>query len=84
MEKLKKIVELLNGKGSILVRDAVHDSYFRWFVNCHWNWSSAIQSEVTGPEREGKVIFKNYVDDLDMALDEIIEKLEVRNNGNLL
>ena len=73
MEKLKKIVELLNGKGSILVRDAKPD---KWFVHCHWNWSSDVQSEVPYEERIKKIIFKEYVSGLDSALDEIIEKLE--------
>lgn len=77
MEKLKKIVELLNGKGSILVRDEKPD---KWFVHCHWNWSSDIQAEVPPDERIGKVIFRDYVSDLDVALDEIIEKLEDGSN----
>jgi hypothetical protein len=75
IDKLKRITELLDGKGSILIRNAHDNQSGQWFVHCHWNWSSWVQSEVTLDERIGKVIFKDYVTDLEAALDEIIENL---------
>lgn len=78
MEKLKKIVELLDGRGSILIRNSHEGQPNNWFVHCHWSWSSDIQSEVPQDERIGKVIFRDYVANLGAALDEIIEKLEVK------
>jgi hypothetical protein len=77
MEKLKKIVELLDGRGSILVRDAKPSG---WFVNCHWNWNSDVQSEVSYEERVKKIIFREYVTDLDITLAKIIKKLEDKKN----
>lgn len=74
LNKLNTIADLLDGKGSILVRNT-HKEPEKWFVHCHWSWSSLDQSEVSEDERIKKVIFKEYVTDLEAALDEIIKKL---------
>jgi hypothetical protein len=74
LNKLNTIADLLDGKGSILVRNTCSEPE-KWFVHCHWNWNSWVQSEVTADERIKKVIFKDYVTDLEAALDVIIEKL---------
>jgi hypothetical protein len=82
LDKIKEVAQLLDGKGSILIRNANvsksecgNINKLDWFVHCHWNWSSSIQEEVPVEERIKSIIFKGYVTDLDKALDEIITKL---------
>lgn len=73
MEKLKKIVELLNGKGQVLIRN---EGKSQWYVHC-WLESQRHCKEFDSIESYlEQDIYSRYVTDLDSALDEIIEKLE--------
>ena len=80
-DKLKKIVELLDGKGAILVRNAHEYEGGKWYVHC---WLERIEKD---PEDifcrhisiNEKDIYNQYIADLDSALDEIIKKLESLN-----
>lgn len=92
MEKLKKIVELLDGKGSILVRNAHEYEESKWYVHC-WKGHIEVQPPITPPIRPDEEdfhrhvsvierdVYNQHVNDLDAALDEIIEKLEVKRDG---
>lgn len=85
MEKLKKIVELLDGKGSVLIRNAHEFEGGKWYVHC---WIERIEKDPEDAEDifcrhisvNEKDIYSRYATDLDSALDEIIGKLE-ENNG---
>lgn len=84
MEKLKKIVELLDGKGVILVRNAHEYEGGKWYVHC---WLERIEKDPEDSEDifcrhisiNEKDIYNQYVADLDSALDKIIKKLEDLN-----
>ena len=92
MEKLNKIVELLDGKGSILIRNAHEYEGSKWYVHC-WKGYIEVQPSIILPIRIDEEDFHRHVsvierdvynqrvNDLDAALDEIIEKLEVKKDG---
>jgi len=81
VEKLKKIVKLLNGKGQILVRNAHEYEGGKWYIHC---WLERVEKEPKDAEDIfcrhicifERDILNQYVTDLDKALDEIIKKLE--------
>lgn len=74
LNKLNTIADLLDGKGSILVRNA-HNEPDKWFIHCHWSWIPQVTTQALEAEMIRKEIFKGYVTDLEAALDEIILKL---------
>ncbi|MDU6263774.1 MAG: hypothetical protein E6600_04660 [Anaerocolumna aminovalerica] len=84
MEKLKKIVELLEGKGAILIRNAHEYEGGKWYVHC---WFERVEKEPKEAEDifcchiciNEKDIYNQCVNDIDKALDEIINKLEELN-----
>lgn len=82
MEKLKKIVELLNGRGQVLVRNTHAFEGGKWYVHC---WLESVTKIPEDSEdifcrhicTNEKDIYNKRVTDLDFALDEIIKILEV-------
>ncbi len=86
MEKLKKIVELLDGKGQVLIRNANEYEGGKWYVHC---WLERIEKDPEDTEdifcrhicTNENDIYNQYVNDLEAALDKIIEKLEVKKDG---
>lgn len=84
--KAKKIAELLKDKGTILVRNAHKYEGGKWYVHC---WLEKFMKDPVNAEdtfcrhicTNEKEIYNQYVDDINKALDEIIEKLEVLKDG---
>lgn len=75
MEKLKKIVELLNRRGSILIRNAHEYEGGNWYVHC-WTGERKPYSKTITITTD---VYNGFVLDLESALDEIIKKLEDNN-----
>lgn len=85
MKKLNRIVELLDGKGQILIRNTMEHENGNWFVNCFLEEITKLplDTEPSHSKYTSKItetIHQEWAINLEATLDEIIKKLEDMKN----
>lgn len=69
---MKRIKDILKDKGILLVRT---DESGKWFVHC-WLLDGTVRTQQQGnliTSCAGRSIYRKYVDDIEQALDDVIE-----------